>query len=112
MNRKELATALVTAFLTGIVGLVFQYIDPPKLLIEIWQRMFVNIWFVWLAAVAFGLFWLTRFLINLHREMASRILMDNNLSERINNLDRRVIQDIRHIRDNLIAQVDERLKRG
>ena len=71
MEAKDIVKALVTAVLTAIVASLFKYIDPPTVLTEIWQRVFVGPWFLWLGAAAFGMYWFVKFLISLHRTTES-----------------------------------------
>lgn len=73
METKNIIQALIIAFLTGVVGLFFQYIDPPTILTELWQRVFVGPWFVWLGAAGFGIYWLVRLLVKLHQDTTRTI---------------------------------------
>ncbi len=73
MEKKDITKAVITAVLTTIVGIVFKYIDPPTVLTEIWQRIFVGPWFIWLGAAGFGVYWFVRLIIKLHHDTTTAI---------------------------------------
>lgn len=73
MEKKDIIKALVITVLTSIVGLIFKYIDPPTILTELWQRVFVGPWFMWLGAAGFGVYWFVRLIIKLHHDTTTAI---------------------------------------
>lgn len=98
----------------GILGLVLDHLDMARwLLSKIWEALFVNIWYLWVAGIAFGLFRLVRLIRHWHvvttdtipaliradsenrshashlvtDEANSRVSANDTLSQRINTLD-------------------------
>ena len=105
MEKQDIIKSLVTAVLTAAVGLAFQYIDPPTILTEIWQRVFVGPWFLWFSAFGVGVYWFACFLMRLHRttvdtlkavqqESGSRVAAIDSLSNRLNALETRFQKDL------------------
>ncbi len=108
----------------GLLGVILDHLDIASLVFsKIWSLFFVNIWYLWLAATAYGLYRFVRLIHNLHnltndvlptlmqdhaenqvktlelveKESASRVSADDTLSNRINSLDTRVREDIQRV---------------
>lgn len=105
----------------ALVGIALDHMDLASLLFsKIWNLLFVNVWYLWLAAAGLGLYRFVRLIQNLHnltnkeipalktahdenrswtkelvdKESRSRVAADDTLSARINSLDTQSRKDL------------------
>ena len=122
----------------GLIGLALDHADlASALLSKIWNLLFVNIWYVWLAAAAYGLYQFIQLIHRLHnltnnvlptlmkaqadnltetlkvveREAASRVSIDDSLSSRINSLDTKLQDDTKRGLTELQTKLSEVIRK-
>lgn len=115
----------------AVAGLILDHLNlAGSVVFEIWQRMFVNIWFVWLGLSVYGAFRLVRFVLTLNRsiteslparldtldkrvetEAKSRVAKDDDLVRQIDKLDTRVAGELKDLREDARAEIAQAAQR-
>ena len=138
-TRSYLAhLAWIIPSVIALIGIALDHMDLASLLFsKIWNLLFVNVWYLWLAAAGYGLYRFVRLIQNLHnltnkeipalktahdenrtwtkelvdKESKSRVAATDNLSTRINSLDTQSRQDLTKGLVEVRSQLSELLRK-